>query len=44
MLRQFADRFKKTEDGTRRDWMKIQEEQIKELFDTNKEKSLLLIE
>ena len=36
MLRKFSDDFKKEEDGKRRDWLKIEEEKIKELFETCK--------
>ena len=44
LIRKFNDEFKKEEDGSRRDWRKIKEEQIKEMFETSKKKHMLLFE
>ena len=44
MLRKFSDAFKKSDDGNRRNWREIPEEQIKELFETCKEKSMATID
>ena len=44
MLRKFNDEFKKTEDGTRRNWREIPEEQIKDIFETCKAKQMALID
>ena len=36
LLRRFNDDFKKDDNGGKRDWRKIKEEQIKEIFDVSK--------
>ena len=44
MLRKFSDAFKKSDDGNRRNWREIPEEQIKELFETCKAKSMATVD
>ena len=44
MLRKFSDSFKKADDGNRRNWREIPEEQIKELFETCKAKHMPLLD
>ena len=44
LLRKFNDSFKKTDDGNRRDWRAIKEEQIKEIFEVNKTRQLAMFD